>query len=287
MSDLPRVSPPKVFPGAARASRPKPENGGAADAHRQLGFVLGEEADTVVDGLELEAALAQASTGAKFRNHTVASVLATWSREWLLRLQALHAAEWGNYVGAIALVRDAVEMQAASAHLLATEAAGWQQWLTNGGITADHERHATGLRTGALRLDEALANDELLARLHWVTSRLASPAFAATLFVSAPGSDTTRVAVTFGDRDFHYGLAELVIGWLLELSGAQLQRIRDSGFFGEGDGDAIERFERAARRAIDRKDRCTATETEDDGETRLLVNNWRRQPATAPRRFLL
>src|SRR5690606_36482777 len=97
-SSFVRVSPPRVFSGVAHAPRPPAEAGGAADAHRQARFVLGEELDLVLSILEAEAGIAQDASGSKYRNQLVAVALATWSRAWASRLEALHAVETGNYL---------------------------------------------------------------------------------------------------------------------------------------------------------------------------------------------
>ncbi|MES4791887.1 MAG: hypothetical protein C4321_01865, partial [Chloroflexota bacterium] len=95
-----RISPPRVYPEATRAARPPTELAGSADAYRQTSFILQEELDLLVEGLELEGQHAQVATGSKFRNRVVAAVFGPSSRGWLARLQALHSAEWGDYSSA-------------------------------------------------------------------------------------------------------------------------------------------------------------------------------------------
>ena len=211
-----RVSPPRVFPDATHAPRPPAEAGGAADAFRQARFVLGPDLDLVLQGLQIEGQIASAAAGAKFRNQVVASVLATWSRSWLCRLQALHATEWGNYAAALPLVRSAVDYQAAQLLLLRTGAEEWVAWLDEGGVGAAPEHHATRFRLHPYRAAEVLAAHELLGPAYRASMDLSMPHFGATLAVAGGDSNAERIAVTFGDRDYHHGFAELVLGWLLD-----------------------------------------------------------------------
>jgi hypothetical protein len=110
--------------------------------------------------------------------------------------------------------------------------------------------------------------------------------FGATMLFSGAGSDTTRLAMTFGDRDFHVGLAELVFGWLLELGVEMLKSVSSSGRF-IADDAAVGNFATDVQRAIDRRDRCRLAIIEHEGETRYLIENVRRAPGGAPGRILL
>ncbi len=282
-----RVSPPRIFPEATRSSRPPAEAPGSPDAHRQTGFVLGEDLDVVLRGLNLEGAIAQASAGSKYRNQVVASILAFWSRSWLSRLQALHAVEWGNYASAFPLVRAAVDYQAAAANMLESEAAEWDEWLESGGITAAHEHHATEFRFAPFRSAETLVADDELGALYRAASDFAMPAFATTLTLAGSESSPQRVLVTFGDRDFHLALAEVLLGWLATLSSLQLRTIAGSGRFNIEEPDKVEKFQQGVRRAVDRRDRGRVEEFEEDGARRYLLHNWRRTPGSAAKRILL
>ncbi len=282
-----RVSPPRIFPAASRASRPPAEAAGAADAYRQASFVLGDEIDVILRGLNLEGAIAEASRGAKFRNQVVASSLAFWSRSWLARLQALHAVEWGNYMAAFPLVRSAVDYQAAGAAMVQSDAAEWVEWLEDGGIAPAHAEHATEFRLHSYRAAEVIAADEVLASIYRVSSDFAMPHFGATLALVASESTPDRVLVTFGDRDFHVALAELVIGWLAALSSAQLGAATESGVFGVDEPERVERVRDEIHKLLGRRDRCRIEEIERDAERRYLVHNWRRSPGSAAKRLLL
>lgn len=283
-----RVAPPRVFPGATHAQRPPQEAAGAADAFRQARFVLGGELDLVIEGLELEGQMAEAAAGAKFRNQVVASTLAMWSRGWLCRLQALHALEWGHYAAGPPLLRGAVDAQAAGLLLLRSGAEEWKAWLDDGGVGAAPEQHATLFRLHPYRAAEVLAAHELLGPVYRAAMDFSMPHFGATLAMVGGDSNAERIAVTFGDRDYHHGLAELELGWLLLAGAAQVEAVLESGgVLPVPDEAGARRFAREARAAAGRADRCRLTYVEVDGEQRHLIENWRRQPSAAPRRLLL
>lgn len=283
-----RVSPPRVFSQATRAAKPPIDAAGSADAYRQTTFVLGEEVELVLEGLRLEGALAEASSGAKFRKQTTASAMALWSRGWLSRLEALHALEWGNYNAAVTLIRAAADYQAAMLYLLRTDAAEWQEWLDAGGIQLAPVEHATEFRLHAFRAAEVLAAHEVLGPVYRVTTDLSLSHFGSTLLFAGADSDPSRVAITFGDRDFHVGLAEIHLGWLLELASSLLRDISEfESAFARADEESMTRWLERASRECERRDRCRVETVERDGMKRYLVHNWRREPRSAAKKLLL
>ena len=261
---------------------------GSVDAFRQCTFVLGAETDLLLDALNAESELAEGVTGAKFRNQVVASSLALWSRSWLTRLQALHAVEWGNYAAALPLVRAAADYQAAQLALLRASAQEWNEWLDSGGLQLAPEQHATEFRLHAFRSAETMAAHEILGPVYRTATDLSLPHFGATLLVAGMESDPSRIAVTFGDRDFHIGWAELILTHLLLLAVAELEAVLEfDTVFGIASAEAVRTRITALRSAATRRDRCSIAITEIAGEQRYLISNWRRNPAGAPVRILL
>jgi len=283
-----RVSPPRVFPRATRAAKPPTDAGGSADAYRQTGFVLGAEVDLVLRGLNLEGAVAEASSGAKYRHQVTAAALGLWSRSWLARLQALHAIEWGNYVAGVSLIRTATDYAASQLYVLGQAAAEWNEWLDQGGIALAPEQHATEFRLHAFRAAEVLAGHEILGPVYRAAMDLSMPHFGSTLLVAGNDSTPERVLMTFGDRDFHLGLSEIVLGWLLLLSVAELEAARaHPEAFGVPDSAELEEFLAAARLAAANPEWCRVETVEIAFEKRYLVQNWRRQPGAAQKRILM
>jgi len=261
---------------------------GSADSYRQATFVLGSDIDHLLEGLDLEGSMAGAASGSKFRNQRVASALALWSRAWLTRQQALHGVEWGNYTAAVPLVRAAADYEASEIYLLRTGAAEWEEWLAQGGIALAPEDHALEFRLHAFRAAEVLAAHEILGPLYTAAMDLSMPHFGSTLVLTGSESDASRVAITFGDRDFHLGLAELMTGWLLLLGVAQLDAVQEfADVFPIPDAAAIEKWCASARASAARDDRCRVEAIQRNGEKRYLVQNWRRAPGAARKRLLL
>ena len=283
-----RVAPPRVFPTATGAARPPAGAEGSVDAYRQTGFVLGGDLDLVLEGLNLESSVAAASNTAKFRTQLSASTLTLWSRGWLARLQALHAVQWGNYGSAIALVRSAADHHAALLYLLRTDAAEWQQWLDDGGIGLAADLHATEFQLHAFRSAEVLAAEQALGEVYRASTNLSLPHFGATVLLTAQDSDAGRVVPTFGDRDFHLALAELILGWLLSLSLEQLSTVTQfPSAFARLDAVIASRFRETAAALLTASQRCRTHMVEREGMTRRVIENWRRSPGSAAKRVLL
>ena len=283
-----RVSPPRVFPEAEHAPRPPAGAAGSADAHRQTAFVLGESTDHVLAGLCLEAAAAREAAGSRYRNVTVAAVLATGSRAWLARLQALHAVEWGGYTAAVALIAAAAEQEAACAALLADGAEAWRDWLAADGLRDLPAEHATQI---ALTPPPSVDDGDLpalLAEVRGAAGALASPSAGASLLLAGGESGSGRLAVTFGDRDFHMGLAELASGWLLALGLAKSELLLAAeGVLPLPDPEVLRTWRSRARRLLAATRRCRMERRELGGVERYVVENWRRAPSGAVRRIAL
>ncbi|MCC6383246.1 MAG: hypothetical protein IT304_12125 [Dehalococcoidia bacterium] len=282
-----RVSPPRVFPTPVAAVRP-PLGSPAADAYRQTGFVLGGEVETILAGLAAEGEMAAASADAKHRTQLLAAAMGVWSRAWLCRLQALHAIQAGNYAAALPLIRAAADCQAAETALLESDAGEWRAWLEEGGIAQAPADHATEYRLHAFRSGEALARHEDLGELYRAVTDLALPHFGATLLLAGSDSTPERVLITFGDRDFHLGLAELGAGWLARLALSQAATLlAHPDVFNVAAPAALEEAAAAARALVARPDRCRMEAVQRGGERRYLMHEWRRTPGATPKRLLL
>ncbi len=282
-----RVSPPKVFPVATLATKPPSDVAGSLDAYRQSSFVLGPELEMVLDGLNLEGKLAEASSGSKFRSQRMASAMGLWSRGWLARLQALQGLQWGNYSAATALVRAAADHEAAMLYLLRTGAEEWQDWLDGGGVAISAEHHATEFELHAFRAAEILAAHDILGPLYRVATDLSLSHFGSTLLFAGAESAPDHVSITFGDRDFHFGLAELHLGWLLELGIAQFEALAEAGEVFAPVDQPVTLWIEGARKVVANSSRCRVEQIESEGMRRYLVHNWRREPRSAPKRILL
>ena len=282
-----RVSPPKVFPIATLATKPPNDAAGSADAYRQSSFVLGAEFELVLDGLNLEGKIVEASSGAKFRSQQMVSAMGLWSRAWLARLQALHALQWGNYSAATPLIRAAADHQAGMLYLLRSRAQEWQDWLDAGGIAISAEHHATQFELHAFRAAEILAAHEVLGPLYRVATDFSLSHFGSTLLFAGADSAPDHVSMTFGDRDFHFGLAELHLGWLLQLGLAQLDALREAESVFAVEAASAAAWSAGATKTVGVASRCRVEVIDAAGMRRYLIHNWRREPRSAPKRILL
>jgi hypothetical protein len=244
--------------------------------------------DLILRGLELEGAIAQASAGAKYRKQLTAAAMGLWSRGWLARLEALHAVEWGNYASAFVLCRAAADYEASGLYVLRDGGAEWQEWLDQGGVSLAADQHALEYRLHAFRAAEILAAHDILGPVYRTAMDLSMPHFGSTLLLAGSDSSPERVLMTFGDRDFHLGLAEIALGWLLLLGVAQLEAVLDfEGVFAVPDGAVLESHCQDARELASGRERCRVETIEREGERRYLVQNWRRAPGAAAKRILL
>lgn len=283
----PRVSPPRIVPQPEAAPRP-PAGSPSADAYRQTSFVLGDDIALVLEGLSIEGAVANASAGAKYRSQRMAAALGLWSRAWLCRLQALHAAQWGNYAAAMPLVRAAADLQSAMLATLETGGAEWEDWLESGGVGLAPDVHATELRLHRFRSGETLAAHPVLGPVYGAASDLSLAHFGATVLIAGQGTDASRVVMSFGERDFHAGLAEVVLGWLLQLSTAVVADLPSrTDTFAVADAEALAAFARKAEARTGARDRCRIERVEREGQSRYLLHNWRARPGDAPKKVLL
>lgn len=272
---------------ATLATKPPNDIAGSVDAYRQSSFVLGSEFELVLDGLNLEGKLAEASSGAKFRSQRMASAMGLWSRSWLSRLQVLQGLQWGNYAAATPLVRAAADYQAAMLYLLRTGAEEWQEWLDAGGVAISPEHHATEFELHAFRAAEILAAHEVLGPLYRIVTDLSLSHFGSTLLFTGAESAPDHVSITFGDRDFHFALAELHLGWLLELGLAQFEALGEAGDVFTPLEPPMTSWVEPARKVVANQSRCRVEQIESEGLRRYLVHNWRREPRSAPKRILL
>lgn len=261
---------------------------GSADAYRQLGFVLGADVELVLRGLELESAVVSASSGAKFRSQAMVAVVAQWSRSWLTRLQALHAVDWGNYTAALPLIRAAADYSAASLAML-QDPSEWEEWIAGDAVAPAHEDHATSIDMHGFRSAETLAANPSLGLIYRAATDLSLPHFGSTILVTAADSSPERTMLTFGDRDFHFAMAELCLGWLTEISSQHLSGVahQPAKALATPGADVVSVFVGEVGKATSRPDRCHIEAVERDGRSRYLIHNWRRAPGAAAKKLLL
>lgn len=278
-----RVSPPRIFGDATKSVKP-PSGSVSADAYRQSIFLLSEEIDFFIDGLNLESSIASVFSSSKYRNQNIASVLVNWSRSWLARLQALHSLENGNYSAAFPLVRASIDHVATQSTLMTNDASDWTDWLQSDGIRNDNDAHALSIGLGRFRSGELLASENDLGLIYRIVSDFTMPHFGTTLLVAGGEPSVGRVAPTFADRDFHLAFAEIIIGWLLKIGIFSFDLLENADEkYHHPHVDVVKKWIRETETLLEDKKKSFV---HYDGQNYVL-ENWRRSPTARAKRIIL
>lgn len=284
-----RIS-PVIFP--ERWELPgRPEGGASAalDAFRQSEFQLKGDLRLLHEGMNLQLRVVADSYPSKFRTLPAAALQLFWSRVFHCLGDAALLLTRGSYVGVPPLVRTACECFSAATQASGDELWEFEQFLSRS-LRPHEALHATEVGRGSYHAGGTLASIATLGLIYRTSTELARPHFGATLIEVAPESNLQKLAVTFGDQAFHFGWAQLELGWLVGLCVEVLRYVtRREGLLGTSDetGAAIDAFVGRAERALAAPDRCRIEEVEEELERRFLVVNFRRQSGGAPRKLLL
>lgn len=271
---------PKIEPGAAIS---------AQHAHRQTQFLLGGDLRLFEEGMNLQLRIVRDAAHSSFRKHPYAALIGLWSRAYLSLADGCLLAARGSYGSCAPLVRAACEFVAAQHQLHAGEMALFLEWLA-GALRPNDAHKAVDIGLGRYFAGEALAADERLRSVYRPASELGRPNFGATLLQVGPESSSVRLALSFADTAFHFGWAELTLGWLLAVCERQLAvAVHAKGVFPIHDDvhRAYADFARRVGETLARPDRCAVQEIDEDGVKRYLVVNFRRAPSGAPKKVLL
>lgn len=270
----------------------KPDGASAViqDAYRQTSFQLGGDLRLLHEGMNLHLRVVRDSHASAYRTHALAAAVMLWSRAFLAISDGATLVTRGSYAGCAALVRVACECIAASTQLRAEELPAFREWLAEA-LRPDERTKAIDIGMGQFFAGSTIAADPRFATVYRAASELSRPHIGASLLMVAPESNAQRLAVTFGDQSFHFGWAQLVLGWLLALCGTQLQLVTEGGrdVFNVTDeaAAAIADWQGRVDAALADPARCAMTLLIDEGGSRWLVTNFRRQAGGAPRKLLL
>jgi hypothetical protein len=259
------------------------------DAYRQTQFLLRGDLGLFGEGMQLQLEALHGASHSRFRTHPYGALIALWSRAYLLLADGCLLVTRGSYASSAALTRSACELIAAHEQLRESEMPEYLEWLAQG-LAPDKDRKATNIGLGRFFAGGTLASDERLGAVYRAAGDLSRPNFGASLLFVGPESNNQRLALAFGDRDFHFGWAQLTLGWLLALCERQLAAVIAAGdIFGVDDERraACESFAARVDAALSKEDRCRVEEIEEDGSRRYLAHNFRRAPGGAATRILL
>jgi len=263
-------------------ARPSGAPPSVQDSHRQTAFLL--ESDLSVFERSMNLQLQIVAANARLRTAPGGAVLSLWSRVFSHLSDACTLMFGGSYVSCPPLLRTACDCIAAQRSLIADGFAEYEAWLGQA-VCQDREHAAMAFDLGRYRAGSVLAQHERLGALYRLLTDLSMPHFGSTALLTAPDSSLQKLSLAFGDNTFHLGWAELVAGWLLEISAVQLETVVSSGVVPvdravSGEASALAR---EAASALDNPRRCRAEETGG----RYLFRNFRRRASGAPRRVLL
>ena len=259
------------------------------DAYRQATFLLGDDLRLFEEGMNLQLRIVQDASASAFRKHPYAGLVGLWSRAFVALSDACLLMMRGSYGSCAPLARAACEYVAAQQQLHSAEMELFLDWLA-GHLMPNEAHKAFEFGLGHYFAGETLAADERLRSVYRPASELGRPNFGATLLAVGPESNHQRLALTFADAAFHFGWAELTLGWLLALNERQLAvAVHAKGVFPihEDTHRAYADLARRTEQALCRPDRCCVEDVADGDHRRLLVYNFRRAPGGAPKKVLL
>jgi hypothetical protein len=282
-----RVSPIRI---AERYTLPlRAEAGEAQDAFRQSQFLLGGDLALFEEAMNLQLRIARDAYPSQHRTHRLASLISLWSRTYVYLADAALLTLRGSYPAALPLLRSACECIAAAEALRQTDSRSFIAWLGST-YRPDIELHATEVALRRFFSGQTIVDDAVLRSVYRPVSELARPSFGATALQVAPESSNVRFAIGFAESSFHLGWAEVCFGWLLALAARQVRLAVEAAPvlpIADEVRAAYESLQTRIAAASSQPDRCRIEEIEDEKERRLLVHNFRRSTATAPRKIVL
>lgn len=285
--DSPSPKPPRViltsFPDSyALPARPGNVSAAALDAHRQTGFLLGEEMATFERAMNLQ--LRIVTENAKVRGARAAAMFTLWARVFSHLADACALMSQGSYVSCAPLARFALEAIAVQRSLVAGGFAEYEEWFA-GAVSQDKTNAALVIDRGNYKTASVLIADEQLAVLYRLLTELSMPHFGSSLLLAAPETSLQKAPLAFADGAFHLGWTELVTGWLLLLAGKQLGVVLECGVFSLSEALAVEAdaVQRDLRTFLANRRRCYV----EDAGGRFLFHNFRRAQSGQAKRVAL
>ena len=284
-----RVSPitfPHHDPSLAAPDASQPQE--MRDAYRQCLFALRSDVQWLLDALRLQRKIVEQSYPSRYRNHRYASALLLWSRVYGAGVEALRLTAWGAYASTPPLLRASLEWLAAEQAVTGPEQQEYLRWLEDA-FQPDAETGATAVGMGAFMAGQQLAGDVEVGAAYRAVAEMARPHFGVSALLSAAESNREKVSLHWGEQAFHLGWAQLLLGWEILVQERQVRLAVGRELFGveQEDRDQFQMLQRSAVAILANPQRCRAEWVEREGQQRLLLHNFRRQPAGAPKRILL
>ncbi|MGI8551919.1 MAG: hypothetical protein ACR2PL_14205 [Dehalococcoidia bacterium] len=258
------------------------------DAFRQTGFQLGADLRLLAEGMNLQLQVIRDSSPSKYRTFPLAAMAMYWSRAFLAINDAALLVARGSYPSCPALARAACEAISAETQAGGEEQPDFLAWLA-GSLQPNEEHRATEVGLGSYFAGSTLASSLRLGSVYRVVSEFSRQHFGVTLVEVAPESNRQKLGVTFADQTFHFGWAQLILGWLLALCQTQFELVtsNESPFRpSEETRSSIVDFADRAEISLAEPQRCRVEEFMEGGNRRFLIHNFRRQSGGAPVKLL-
>ncbi len=281
---------PITFPASDSVlARPGDDQPAAVrDAYRECSFALGTDINWLQRTLSLQREIVAQSYPSRYRNRRYAAALLLWSRVYSTSIELLRLTTWGRYAPCPPLVRSCVEWLTAELGVVGDQIVEFESWL-DAAFRPASDQAATAFGMGQYTASREIASVDSLAPIYRAAVELARPHFGASALLVAPESNTQRIQIHWGDESFHFGWAQLLLGWQMVLQERQLAFAVGSELFAAGttEQDTWRTLSREAQRLLEAPNRCRVEWVEGGGDDQLLIENFRRQPSGAPRRILL
>jgi hypothetical protein len=285
---LPRVA-PIVFPERwDLPGKPDPALPSIADAYRQTQFQLGPDLRLLSEGMNLQLQIVKDSSPSQHRTLPLAVMVMYWSRAFLAISDATSALCRGSYPSCPLLIRGACEAIAAERQSGGEEHELFLAWLAET-LQPNEQHRANEIGMGNYYAGSTLAANDRLGAVFRAAAEFSRQHFGVTLLETASESNRQRIAATFADQTFHFGWAQLVLGWMLTLCQAQIELAIGEAPLAASENARQEasRFSERSTTAINDPNRCHIEEILEGGTRRYLVQNFRRQSTGAPLKLLL
>lgn len=259
------------------------------DTFRQTQFALANDLRLFAEGMDLQLGILHGSSHSRYRTHAYAAVVGAWSRAYMALGDAALLITRGSYASVPNLVRSACELVAAQHQVQHEEIEEFTAWML-GHLKLDETHKAFDIGLGHYFAGTTLAADDELRLVYRAASDLGRPNFGSTLLEVGPESNNVRLALSFADASFHFGWAEIELGWLIRLCERQIAvavHMSDVLNITPETHTVYADFASHVQQTLTQAARARIEEVDADRFKRWLVSNFRRQPSGAPKKLLL
>jgi hypothetical protein len=286
MTDKPAPRPPRILLASCPQeytlpAKPSRASAAVLDAHRQTGFLLGDELAVFEQAMNEVLALIAAT---KPRGPRAAAMLSVGGRAFSHLADACTLMSNASYVSCPPLVRMALEATAVQQALFDDDFEPYESWYEH---AVSQDGAAVRIDLGHSKAASVLVADANLGELYRLLMDLSMPHFGSALLFAAPETSLQKIPLAFADGAFHLGLAQLITGWLLRLAGTQFTFWLTWSTFNPESSTPSDHTPRspmpAIAEALAKPGRCYVERLED----RWVFHNFRRSASGQPKRIML